>query len=61
MSTKNIRLEVMQALEPQVEGFMDSFLIQPEDIWQPTDFLPNSEKDTFLQEVKDIREESKEL
>ncbi|MEP2059170.1 MAG: acyl-ACP desaturase [Maribacter litoralis] len=61
MSTKNIRLEVMQALEPQVEGFMDSFLIKPEDIWQPTDFLPNSEKDTFLQEVKDIREESKEL
>ena len=28
MSTKNIRLEVMQALEPQVEGFMDSLLNQ---------------------------------
>jgi acyl-[acyl-carrier-protein] desaturase len=61
MVEKNMRLEVMQALEPKVEGFMDSFLIPIADIWQPTDFLPDSDKDGFLEEVKDLREESKEL
>ena len=61
MPTKNIRLEVMQAIEPQVEGFMESFLIPIEDIWQPSDFLPNSENEGFLDAVADLRGESKEL
>lgn len=61
MAEKNIRLEVMQALEPKVAGFMDSFLIPVEKIWQPSDFLPDSEEEGFLEKVKEIREESKEL
>ncbi len=61
MPEKNIRLEVMQAIEPQVEGFMDSFLIPAEDIWQPSDFLPDSENDGFLEAVRELRGESKEL
>ena len=61
MSTKNIRLEVMQAIEPKVEGFMDSFLIPIEEIWQPSDFLPDSEGNDFIEQVMQIREESKEL
>lgn len=61
MSTKNIRLEVMQAIEPKVEGYMDSFLIPIEDIWQPSDFLPDSESDGFMDHIHQIREESKEL
>ncbi len=61
MSTKNIRLEVMQAIEPKVEGFMDSYLIPTEDIWQPSDFLPDSQSDGFLTAVEQLREESKEL
>ena len=61
MSEKNIRLEVMQAIEPQVEGFMNDFLISIEDIWQPTDFLPDSESDDFFDHVHQIREEAKEL
>ena len=61
MSEQNIRLEVMQAIEPQVEGFMNDFLISIEDIWQPTDFLPDSESDDFFDHVHQIREEAKEL
>ena len=61
MPEKNIRLEVMQAIEPQVEGFMDKFLIPVEDIWQPSDFLPDSENDDFLSAVETLRGESKEL
>ena len=52
MSIKNIRLEVMQFLENKVEGFMDEFLIPIEKIWQPSDFLPNSEDENFFEEVK---------
>ena len=51
----------MQAIEPQVAGFMDSFLIPVEEIWQPSDFLPDSQSETFLDEVEQIREEAKEL
>ena len=61
MSIKNIRLEVMQAIEPKVEGFMDSFLIPTEKIWQPTDFLPDSQSDDFYNQIEQIREEAKEL
>ncbi len=39
MVKKNIRLEVMQAIEPKVGEFMDSFLIPIDDIWQPSDFF----------------------
>ncbi|MCH3881191.1 MULTISPECIES: acyl-ACP desaturase [Tenacibaculum] len=61
MSIKNIRKEVMQALEKNIDSFVDQFLIPPEKIWQPTDFLPNSQKDSFISEVEEIRELSKEL
>ncbi|WP_343488370.1 acyl-ACP desaturase [Allomuricauda sp. d1] len=61
MPEKNIRLEVMQAIEPQVDGFMEQFLMPIETIWQPSDFLPDSESDSFFDEVHKIREEAKEL
>ena len=61
MSLKNIRLEVMQHLEKDVDTLIEKYLIPIEKIWQPTDFLPNTESDNFLEEVKEIRELSKEL
>lgn len=61
MSIKNIRLEVMQFLEKNVDNFVDQYLIPVEKIWQPSDFLPNSESDTFFDEVKELREIAKEL
>ena len=61
MSLLNIRLEVMQTLEKSIDTFVDKFLITPEKIWQPTDFLPNPQGDNFIEEVKEIRELSKEL
>lgn len=51
----------MQSIEHKVEGFMDDYLVPIEKIWQPTDFLPNSQSDTFFDEVEQIREEAKEL
>ncbi|RXP59411.1 acyl-ACP desaturase [Lutibacter sp. HS1-25] len=61
MSTHNIRLEVMLTLEKNIDTFVEKFLITPEKIWQPTDFLPNSQSDSFIEEIKEIRELSKDL
>lgn len=61
MSQKNMRLEVMQFLENKVDSFVDQFLIPVEKIWQPSDFLPNSEGETFFEEVKELREIAKDL
>jgi acyl-[acyl-carrier-protein] desaturase len=61
MSLKNIRLDVMKYLEKDVDALIEKYLVPIETIWQPSDFLPNSESDTFFEEVKEIRELSKEL
>ena len=62
MAIDNIRLEVMQLLEKKVESFIDKFLIPIDKVWQPTDFLPDSQnEDTFFDEVKELRELAKEL
>ena len=61
MSAKNIRIEVMRSIEDKVQGFIDSYLIPIEKIWQPTDFLPDSQSDDFFEQTRQIREEAKEL
>ena len=61
MPINNVRKEVMLTLEKDIETTFGKFLIAPEEIWQPTDFLPNPQSDTFIDEVKEIRELSKEL
>jgi len=61
MSLKNIRLEVMQFLEKDIDTLIEKYLIPAYKIWQPSDFLPNSEGDHFFEEVTEIRELAKEL
>ncbi|OYU84107.1 MAG: acyl-ACP desaturase [Flavobacterium sp. BFFFF2] len=61
MSIQNVRLEVMQFLEKNVEQYIQEYLIPVESIWQPSDFLPNSESDTFFEEVLQLREIAKDL
>jgi acyl-[acyl-carrier-protein] desaturase len=51
----------MQLLEKKIDSFMEEFLIPVEKIWQPTDLLPNSNQENFLEEVKELREISKDL
>lgn len=51
----------MKAIEPKVDGFIEEYLIPIDKIWQPSDFLPDSESDSFFDRVRDIREGSKEL
>ena len=61
MSIKNVRLEVMQFLDSKVDEFVDKFLIPIETIWQPSDFLPDAQSDTFFEDVKEIQEIAKDL
>lgn len=61
MSLKNVRLEVMNFLEKDVDTLIQKYLIPIEDIWQPTDFLPNPDSSSFFDEIKEIRELAKEL
>lgn len=58
---ENIRLEVMNFIDKDIEDYMDKFLISPEKIWQPTDFLPDSKSNNFLEEIKELQELSREL
>jgi acyl-[acyl-carrier-protein] desaturase len=51
----------MQFLEKNVDSFVDQFLIPVEQIWQPSDFLPDSQNENFFEEVKELREIAKDL
>lgn len=61
MSLKNIRLEVMRFLEQDIETFMKDYLIPAEKIWQPSDLLPNSESESFFEDIRELREIAKDL
>lgn len=58
---KNVRLEVMEFIDKDVDEYVEKFLISPEKIWQPTDFLPDSSSDDFFSELKELRELAKDL
>ncbi len=61
MSIKNVRLEVMQLLEKNIDSFVENYLIPIENIWQPSDLLPDSQSENFFEEVKELREIAKDL
>ncbi len=61
MSIHNIRKEVMQFIEKDVDRYMDQFLIPVEKIWQPSDFLPDSQSNNFYDEITELRELAKDL
>ncbi len=62
MTTReNVRLEVMNFIDKDVDEYVEKFLISPEKIWQPTDFLPDSHSDQFFDQITELRELSKDL
>ncbi|MCO6147735.1 acyl-ACP desaturase [Flavobacterium sp. NRK1] len=61
MSIKNVRLEVMQFLEKNIDSFVENYLIPVENIWQPSDLLPDSQNENFYEDLKELREIAKDL
>jgi acyl-[acyl-carrier-protein] desaturase len=55
------RKEVMTYLEPFMLNEMSEYLKPVEDMWQPADFLPDSSKETFFDEVKELQRNTKEI
>lgn len=55
------RKEVMAYLEPFMLNEMSDYLKPVEEMWQPSDFLPDSSRDSFYEEVRDLQESAKEL
>jgi acyl-[acyl-carrier-protein] desaturase len=54
-------LEIMRDAEPRALSIVKNYLPKPEDIWQPSDFLPDSNGDAFQAEVEEIQELSRAL
>jgi len=48
------RKEVMTYLEPFMEGEMATYLRPVEELWQPSDFLPDASKETFFADIKEL-------
>jgi acyl-[acyl-carrier-protein] desaturase len=61
MSIKNIRIEVMQFLEKNIDTFVENYLVPVEKIWQPSDLLPDSQSESFPEDLKELREIAKDL
>lgn len=61
MAVKNVREEVMSFLEKDIDDLVNEFLVPADSLWQPTDFLPQSETDEFLEDLKTLREIAKDL
>jgi acyl-[acyl-carrier-protein] desaturase len=58
---KHTRLEVMHFLEQKMDTIVDTFLKKIDENWQPADLLPDSGKESFLADVKELQLECKEL
>ncbi len=55
------RREVMQHIEKYMLAKMPEYLKPIDDIWQPSDFLPDSSRDDFFQQIKDLQQSASEL
>ena len=51
-------MEVISMLKDFVGKAVDETLLDPDDCWQPTDFLPDLTKDDALNQIKELRERS---
>ena len=61
MSLSGSRLDVMRFVGDKIDTLMGEYLKPIETNWQPTDFLPDTTQDNFLNEVKLLRESTREL
>lgn len=61
MNSNPSRLEVMKFLGQNIDVMISDYLKNIDENWQPSDFLPESNKEQFLEEIKEIQLQCKEL
>jgi acyl-[acyl-carrier-protein] desaturase len=57
----NIRKEVMQTMEQSMDEIIAKYLKPVEGMWQPADLLPVSYEPQFLDDIREIQEQAREL
>lgn len=55
------RIEVMHFLAKKMDSIIDTYLKNIDNNWQPSDFLPDSNSESFIAEIKELQLECKEL
>lgn len=60
-SATNAQLDVIQSMQTFFGENILPLLTPVDDIWQPSDFLPASHEETFIEEVMDLRERCKDI
>lgn len=61
MSLSGSRLDVMRFVGDKIDTVLGNYLKPIETNWQPTDFLPDPTQENFLDEVRLLRESTREL
>lgn len=61
MKLKNIRLDVMQTIEPSLDDLMEKYLKDINENWQPSDLLPDSRDDDFIDQVRELQGLAQEM
>jgi len=54
-------MEVIATLNNYVGNAVDEILLDPDDCWQPTDFLPDLTKEDAYEQVRELRERSSNI
>jgi len=57
----HVRMEVMKTIEADIPDFIDKFLVDIEENWQPSDLLPDTNDENFFDQFHQIREQAKDL
>jgi len=55
------RREVMRHIEKYMLEKIDDYLKPIDQIWQPSDLLPDASRDTFFDEIKDLQQSAEGL
>jgi acyl-[acyl-carrier-protein] desaturase len=55
------RFEVMRHLEKDIKDAVTEFLKPIDEIWQPSDFLPDASSESFYEDVRDLQQRIKGL
>lgn len=61
MKVKKSRTEVMHFLAQEMDSIIDQYLKRIDNNWQPSDLLPDSSNEDFIEQIKELQEQCKEL
>jgi acyl-[acyl-carrier-protein] desaturase len=61
MNLNQTRLEVMHYLAQTMDQIVEAFLKKIDENWQPADFLPESNSENFMSDVRELQMACKEL